>query len=191
MNQEVKVNKLKTALGTVISTVALMGLAPAAIAHPTQGGDGQMGPGMMHNQQGRPGMMHRPGGGMMGPGGMHGPGGGMMGPGMMNGMSPMMMQQLNLSREQHEKMAEMMHKQRKENFKKMEKMMDLRYEMQKAMNKPEPDPKEVGKVAEKMFQIKRGMMENRIETQNKMRGMLNEQQRERFDAMRHGGMGGM
>jgi Spy/CpxP family protein refolding chaperone len=186
--------KIQRILRLLLAAVSMSALAVTAMAQSGYSSDRQMHRGMMMQNQQDPGQMGMmPRRGTMGPGQMGGPPG--MGPmGGMHGMgpmSPMMMQQLNLSADQWDKVRDIMHENHKSNYEKMGKMMDLQYEMQKLMNQPEPDPKEAGKVMDKMSAIKREMMENRIKSQNQVRGVLNKQQQERFDAMRHGGMGMM
>jgi len=140
------------------------------------GGMGMMGGGM-----GRMGMMPMMGGGM-----------GMMS--MMGGLSPMMMRMLDLDDKQRAQIREISRAQRKAQLETMSVMMDIHDELATAYDKDEPDAKAIGKIYSKMFDKKRQMIEQSIETRNKIRAVLNKEQKEKFDNMhRRGGMmgGGM
>jgi len=153
------------------------------------GNGGMMGPGYMQKGMG-PGQMGN--GGMMGPGYMHEG----MGPGYMRhqgmgygGMG--MMQSLDLDKSQRSKLRALMRKQRTANCKTMNEMMDIRDELADAYDNPQPDPKAIGKLYSKMSEIRRNMIEESVQMQNKVRALLNKQQKERFDYMRQSGMGMM
>ncbi|MBI1423477.1 MAG: periplasmic heavy metal sensor [Gammaproteobacteria bacterium] len=144
-------------------------------------GYGRMGPGM--GQMG-PGYMGQNG---MGPGYMHQRG---MGPGM--GYGDMgMMQWLNLDKSQRGKLRALMREQRAANCKTMTEMMDVRDELADEYDKDKPDAKAIGKLYEKMQGMQRQMLERMVETRNKMRDLLNKEQKEVFDRMHRGGMGPM
>lgn len=140
-------------------------------------GMGMMGRGM--------GMMPMMGGGMMS---MMGSGMGMM---SMGGMSPMMAQMLDLDDKQRQKLRELMRAQRKTHLNMMNSMMDIHDELETAYDKDVVDAKAVGKIYNKMFENKRQMVEQMIETRNKFRAMLTDEQKKQFDKMRHGGVGMM
>ena len=131
-----------------------------------------------HMQSGM-GMMH--GGGMMG--GMH------HGMGMMHGRA-MMVYMLDLDDKQRKKIRALQQEQRKANWQRRGSMIDLQYELQDLYDKDKPDAKAIGKVYDKIFALKKQMIESHITTRNKMRDVLNKEQQEKFDNMR-GGMGMM
>lgn len=165
---------------------------------------GGMGPGNM--PYGGRGYMHQGGGyggrgygmgyggGMMGYG--MGYGGGMMGYGMgYGGMG--MMQALNLSKAQQAKFRSLLREQRSARCKDMTAMFDVRDELAAEYAKDQPDPKVIGKLYNKMAQMQRNMLEQSVRMRDKMRELLNKDQKETFDRMFHGaggygmGYGGM
>ena len=203
-------NTLKTLLilGTSLSAVLLLS-APVKADPPMMGSDEmrnqmmqQGGPGYGMGY-GRMGMMGGRGmgyggmgmmGGGMGYGGMGMMGGGMGygGMGMMGaGMSPMMMQLLDLDDKQKAKLREISREQRNSRCANMNAMMDIRDELAEAYDKDQLDTKAIGKVYGKMFDMKRQMIEQSLEARNKMRAVLNKEQKEKFDTMMHGGGMGM
>jgi Spy/CpxP family protein refolding chaperone len=164
---------------------------------PGQMGYGRMGPGNMGYGGMGPGYMGygRMGAGMMGYGGMgYGPGMGYGGMGMMGGMGYGgmgygMMQTLNLDKDQRSKWRALMREQRAANCKTMTAMMDVHDELAAEYDKDKPDAKAVGKLYEKMQGMQRQMFERMVEMRNKLRDMLNKDQKENFDNMYHRGMG--
>ncbi len=142
---------------------------------------GGMGPGNMGYGRMGPGYMHG------GRGYGYGHGMGMMGGGMGYGM----MQALNLDKDQRSKIRALMREQRTANCAVMNGMMDVRDELAAEYDKDKPNAKTVGKLYEKMQGMQRQMIERMVETRNKMRGLLNKEQKENFDNMFHGGMGMM
>ena len=190
-------NTFKALLMLSTSMMVLWLLPFPVQADPSMMGGGDWHDKMMHHKgpgygmgmgYGRMGMM----GGRMGQCGMGMMGGGM---GMMNmmggGMSPMMMQMLNLNDKQKAKLREFSHEQRKSHCENMNSMMDIRDELAEAYAKDEPDAKAIGKIYSKMFDKRRQMIEQSIETHNKMRAVLNKEQQEKFDNMHRGGGMGM
>jgi len=155
---------------------------------------GGMGPGNMGYGRMGPGNM---GYGGMGPGYMRGGRGygygmGMMGGGMMGGgMGYGMMQALNLDKDQRSKIRALMREQRSANCAVMTGMMDVRDELAAEYDKDQPNAKTIGKLYEKLQGMQRQMIERMVEIHNKMRGMMNKEQKENFDNMYHGGMGMM
>lgn len=143
---------------------------------------GMMGPGQM----GYRGMGPGTGYGMMGPGYMHRGHG--MGFGMGHG-GMWMMQALDLDKSQRSKLRALMHEQRAVNCKTMTQMMDVRDELETEYDKDKPDAKVIGKLYEKMQAMQRHMLERHVDMRNKVRAMLNKEQKEIFDRMHHGGMG--
>ena len=156
-------------------------------------GYGGMGPGNMGYGRMGPGSM---GYGHMGPGYMrggmgYGYGMGMMGHGMMGYGGMGMMQALNLDKNQRSKIRSLMREQRTANCKVMNEMMDVRDQLAAEYDKDQPNAKAIGKLYEKMQGMQRQMIERMVETRNKMRGLLNKEQKQNFDNMYHGGMGMM
>ncbi|MEJ2451952.1 MAG: Spy/CpxP family protein refolding chaperone [Gammaproteobacteria bacterium] len=145
---------------------------------------GMMGPGYMGGRGMGPGNMPYRG---RGPGYMH-PGGHGYG-GMGYGMG--MMQALHLDKSQRSKIRALMREQRATNCKTMTEMMDVRDELAEEYDKDKPNAKAIGKLYEKMQAMQRHMLERMVVTRNKMRDVLNKEQRENFDHMFQGGMGMM
>lgn len=156
---------------------------PNGMMGPGYGGYRGMGPGNMPYGGMGPGYMHRDGRGY---GGM-GYGMGMMGYG--GGMG--MMQALNLDKKQRSEIRALMRKQRELNCKAMTQMMDVRDELAAEYDKNQPNATTIGKLYEKMQVMQRHMLERMVETHNKVRALLNKEQRENFDHMFPGGMGMM
>lgn len=131
-------------------------------------------------------MQQRGMGGHMGMmGGYMGDGG--MGMGMMHGGMYPMMNMLDLDQKQRDKLRELMREQRNNHFKLMGEMMDLQDEMAALYDKDVPDAAAIGKLYSKLADKRRQMIEQTVGMHNKMRGMLNKEQLERFDSMRRGG----
>lgn len=154
-------------------------------------GYGGMGPGYRHPEGMGPGYMGRGGRGYgygMGYGGMMGHG--MMGYGGMMGGGMGMMYGLHLDKSQRDKVRALMREQRGANCKVMTEMMDVRDELAAEYDKDKPDAKAIGKLYEKMQGMQRQMLERSIQMRNKMRGILNKEQKEQFDQYYHGGMMG-
>ena len=132
--------------------------------------------------------------GMMGPGGMGmmgGMGSGMMGMGPagmgMMGMGPMGM--LDLSDEQQSKVGEIMDATRKQQWDLMGRMMDEQSRLRDLYAQDKPDPKQVGAVYAKIFDLKRQMIENGVAAHNSMYDSLTSEQRDELKN-RHRGMPG-
>ena len=162
--------------------ITTVGLASAlALAH---GGGGKyrsygMGPGMM-------GMGHM---GMMGGMGHMG----MMGdPGMMGGMGPLHM--LDLSDEQWAKIRTIQAGVRKQHWQAMGKIMDESSVLQELFAVDKPDSKKIGAVYDKIFALRRQMIESGIEAHNQIEAVLTKEQHEQLEQMHRGrgdGMPGM
>ena len=153
-------------------------------------GQGMMGPGMMGPGMMGPGMM---GQGMMGQGmmgqGMMGQGmmgQGMMGPGMMGQgmMGPYVSGVLGLSDDQRGQMEEIQRENASEHWQMMQEMQQHRRNMMEAYDQDAPDPDEVGDAFSRMMETRRGMIEQQVRVQNRMREVLTEEQRKRLDEMR-------
>ncbi len=204
------IRKSVTTLAAGVVTAVLLAATPSpTLAHgggPSAGPMGMMGmgPGMMHMG---PGMM----GGMgpmammrgMGPGMMQGMTG--MGPGMMGGMGPGMMQgmmgmghmglgaiwMLDLSDDQRAKLHKIKNDLRKQNWSTMGKMMDEQARLQELFGAERRDPKAIGAVYGRIFDLKRQMIEARIEATNRMQDLLTQEQREQLKQWRRGPRAGM
>jgi Spy/CpxP family protein refolding chaperone len=126
---------------------------------------------MMMNRSG--GYMHdRMGYGMMG-GGM-GFCMGMGGPAMM----------LDLTDKQREQIRDLHRSQRKSTWDLMDKMMDQRYKLAKLYDAEPLDASAIGKAYDEMFALKRQMIVSCVESENKVRGLLTDKQRESYQGMR-------
>jgi len=122
-------------------------------------------------------------GSMMAPGGM-----GMMGPGMMDGnMSSMMMNMLDLDKKQRSEIRNIMRQHRNSHCKMMNSIMDIQDELADQYDKDKPDAKNIGKTYTRLSEQKRKMIEQSIETHNKIRDVLNKEQQQRFDYMHRRG----
>ena len=136
-----------------------------------------MGPGMMsgHGMMRGPGMMHGPG--MMGGEGM------MYGSGMM-GMGPVW--KLNLTDEQQVKINTLRDELRKKRLATMGQIMGERGKLFELYSADSLDAKKVGAVYGKIFDLRRQMIESAIDTRNRTRALLTEEQRAQLDLWRHG-----
>jgi Spy/CpxP family protein refolding chaperone len=162
------------AIGTVAAGAWAHGGGPGGYGSGYGYGYG-MGPGMM----GGYGTMHGPG--MMG-------GGYGMGPGMM-GMGPVWM--LNLTDEQRAKISKLQNELRKKQWATMGQIMDERQKLFELYSAENPDPKKVGAVYGKIFDLRRQMIEATIDTRNRVQGLLTQEQRAQLEQWRHGwGPGG-
>jgi len=135
---------------------------------------GMMG-GMMGNMMGQGGM------GMMGQGGMMG---NMMGQGGMG-----MMGTLDLTDEQRTQIFKIADATRKQQWELMGKMMDEQSRLRDLQLAGKPDPKQVGAVYGKIFDVKRQMIENRVAAANKMHDVLSDEQKAELEQRTRGMMG--
>lgn len=142
-----------------------------------------MGPGYMGQRGMGPDNMPY---GRMGPGYMRQGGRGYGGMGMMG-----MMQSLDLDKTQRSKIRALMRVQRASMCKTMTEMMDVRDDLASEYDKAQPNAKVISKTYKKMQAMQRTMLERMVETHNKMRELLNKEQKEKFDQMFQGGMGMM
>ena len=141
-------------------------------------GYGMMGPGMMGGGYGQ-GMMggYGMGHGMMGGYG-HGAG---MGPGMMMGgygMGPL--SQLNLTKEQQEKISRIQNDARKKNWDTMGKMMDEQYKLRELYSADKRDTQAISNQYNKVSELHRQIMENSLDTQSKIEALLTKEQKEKI-----------
>lgn len=139
------------------------------------GGPGMMGPGMMYGGQGGYGRGMGPGmhgyGGMMGgcPGG-YGPGYGRgYGRGTL-GFGPM----YNLSPEKRKKITDIESRFEKTYWDNVGKIQSQYGELQKLYASGKPDPKAVGDVYGKIFNLRRQIIEARVRAQNEARDVLSQ-----------------
>ncbi|MEE9596724.1 MAG: Spy/CpxP family protein refolding chaperone [Acidiferrobacterales bacterium] len=139
------------------------------------GGSGMMhmGPGMMHMG---PGMMH------MGPGMMEM----MRGPGMMGGMGMGRIWMLDLTKEQRANMHKLQDQVRKTNWDTMGKIMDESSKLRELFAADKPDPKKIGAVYGNIFDLRRQMIESKIDTHNRVDAVLTKEQREQLKQMKRG-----
>lgn len=140
---------------------------------------------------GYPGWMGRMGP-MMGPMGEMNPM--MMGSmgGMMGGMGPIMggLWGLDLSKDQREKIRNIQHSMRQENFELMSKMMDSADKLAELYDADKPDPDKIGKAYDEIYKIKREMIQQHIRMRNKIYDLLTEDQRKSFKShLPYGRMG--
>lgn len=179
-----KTNTQRWMLNTITAIAAVAFIATSSFAETpkttTEDTTGQtMYPGMYGGMG--PGYMQ----GGMGPGYMQQGG---MGYGMgYGGMG--MMQALNLDKDQRAKLRGLIREERSARCKTMNEMLDVRDELAAEYDKPQPDSKAIGKLYSKMSEMQRHMLEQSVQMRNKMREMLNKEQKENFDRMYHGGMG--
>ena len=142
-----------------------------------RGGYGMgMGPGMMGGQ------------GMMGGSGMMGMGAGMMGGGMM-GLHGLNM--LDLGDEQRGKINAIHDKLRKQHWEVMGKMMDEHNALRDLYDAETLDGKKIGATYDRIFKLKRQMIDTGIKAHNEAVAVLTKEQREQLKQLRRGrGMGG-
>lgn len=199
-------NKAVTGLMTGVLLAVVVGIgASLALAH----GDGSMmrgdtpsyGTGHM-GMMGEPGMAdhHRGGMGHMGgrdmAGHMHGMGYmGMMGtgpammemmdsPGMMGAMGRVEM--LDLTKEQRASIHKLQDQLRRTNWDAMGKIMDESSKLRELFAADKPDAKKIGAVYGNIFDLRRQMIENKIDTQNRLDAVLTMEQREQLKQRGHG-----
>jgi Spy/CpxP family protein refolding chaperone len=147
-----------------------------------RGGYGMgMGPGTMGGGMGM-------GPGMMGGSGMMGMGAGMMGGGMM-GLHGLNM--LDLSDEQRGKINAIHDKLRKQHWEVMGKMMDEHNALRDLYDAETLDGKKIGATYDRIFKLKRQMIDTGIKAHNDAVAVLTKEQREQLKQLRRGrGMGG-
>ncbi len=110
---------------------------------------------------------------------------GMMGPMGLMGFGPHMMGSLwglDLSKEQRDKIRQIMREQRSKHFDMAEQRMAIWDELEEAHDQDKPDPKKTAAIYGKLFALKQQMIEQSIETQNKIRDLLTEEQREKLSS---------
>ena len=159
-------------------------LATAGLISAGAGADSQPGypPGMMMQGQPSggygPGMMGGYGTGMMGgygPG-MMGGGMGMMG----GGMGMMGFWSLNLSKEQRAKINQISDETRRKHWELMGKMQEQSGALRDLYDADKRDAAEIGKAYQKIFDLKRQMIETSVDAHNRMEAVLTKEQREQL-----------
>lgn len=139
-------------------------------------------------------MMQNGGMGMMGQGGMmnmmQGGGMGMMGQGsMMQGcdmgmmMGSGMTNRLNLNDAQRKKIRNIRRAARKEHFVLLTTTLDVQEDFSDLLREDTPDPAAVGMAFRRWADTKQKVIEARVETRNKIRAVLNKEQREQMNNM--------
>jgi len=172
-------------------TIFFMGLLaiPAVITSLTASAQP---PGMMGSQMDEDDMMRYRRGMMSGPMMMGGPmmGGSMMGGSMMDmmmggsmmGMGMMMggFSDLDLSKEQRDKIRAIMQESRKTHLELMSKMLDASDKLSDLYDNDMPDPDKIGKAYDEVFAIKKQMIQEGLRTRNKAFEVLTKEQREKY-----------
>ncbi len=174
--------KFVKTLVTAAAFAGLVGAAGPAAAH----GMMEMGSGMMGMSgydDGCPWMM---GGDMM----AMGPDMGMMGRhrGMMGGYGPGAA--LNLSDQQQKKVMQIQGEVRKKHWELMGKMNDEYAKLRQLYYSGQRDAAAIGKQQQRIFDLRRQMMESSIDVQNRMEAVLTPEQREKRRGYGWGGMMG-
>lgn len=153
------------------------------------GGHGMMGPGMGMGGCGMMGSGAGMGCGMMGSGmmasgmGMGGcsmMGSGMMGPGMMG------MGGLNLDQAQRAQIARIQQDARKKQFDLMAQLDQEQYKLQELYMADKRDPKSIGDQYRRVAEAQRQIMEVWLDSQNRIEGVLTDEQRETLRNWGHG-----
>ena len=158
---------------------------PAAVAEADTGTSPEQMQEMMQ-QRGGYGMGMGPG--MMGGSGMMGMGAGMMGGGMM-GLHGLNM--LDLGDEQRGKINAIHDKLRKQHWEVMGKMMDEHNALRDLYDAETLDGKKIGATYDRIFKLKRQMIDTGIKAHNDAVAVLTKEQREQLKQLRRGrGMGG-
>lgn len=179
----------------LVNTCAALALAAATAVGATDDDDnyrqdmmgpGMMGPGMMG---GGYGMGMGSGMGMgMGPGmGMMGMGPGMMGPGMgmMGGYGPF--HGLDLNDDQQKKITQIQDALRKQHWELMGKIQDEYVKLRDLYAADTRDPSAIGQQMQRVFDLRRQMIESGVDAENRMEAVLTAEQKAQ---LRKGGWSG-
>jgi Spy/CpxP family protein refolding chaperone len=145
---------------------------------------GGYGPGPMGGYG--PGTMGGYGPGMMGG---HGPMGGGYGPGVLadDGM-PGPLGMLDLNAQQRKAIADLMGRQRSEQFERTARMRELEGKLRRLYAEPSWDADAIGNTYDQLFDLKRERIVSMVRGHNQVHGLLTEGQRRQLAAMT-GGMG--
>lgn len=184
-----------SSFAAVLAVFAMLAAPPLASADPGDDwGWGMMGggygPGMMGYGYG-PGMMGGGyGAGMMGYG--YGHGMGMMGgygPGMMGGYGMGPLNMLNLSDDQRRHYNAITSDLRKKHWEHMGKILEDEQRLEELYSKERPDPKAIAKVQADIDAVRRQMIEESVEAQNKLNDLVTDEQRKELREYWRGGAG--
>lgn len=191
--------------GAVVGLVAAVAASGAAIGHGSgqgsggassdQGGHmtggghmmqgrGMMGGSMMQGQGMSGGPMMQ-GQGMMGGPMMHGQGMMGSGMGMMGGMSPYTAGVLGLSDSQRERIDSIQRERAREHWNLMQELREQRQVLMQLQREPATDPDAVANAHERLSATERKLLRMQAEMHNAVRDVLDQEQRERLDAV-HG-----
>lgn len=186
-------------IGMLITVVLGIGTS-VALAHGggpmMRGGTPSYGMGHMgmmgeHGMSGHMGGMGHMGMMSMGPG-MMDMGPGMMGsPGMMGGMGMGRIQMLDLTKEQRASIHRLQDQLRRTNWDTMGKIMDESSKLRELFAGDKPDAKRIGAVYGNIFNLRRQMIESKIDSHNRVDAVLTTEQRQQLKQLKRGhGMGG-
>ncbi len=158
-----------------------------------RGGTPSYGMGHM-GMMGERGMARHMGGmghmGMMGGSGMMGMGPGMMevmrGSGMMGAMGMGRIQMLDLTKEQRASMHKLQDQLRRTNWDTMGKIMDESSKLRELFAADKPDAKRIGAVYGNIFDLRRQIIESKIDTHNRVDGLLTKEQRQELKQLKRG-----
>lgn len=102
-----------------------------------------------------------------------------------------MLSRLNLSEEQEKKINKLRDDLQKEHWKIKGDIIDLQSKLRQTFDEDRPDPKSVGDIVEGISKLERKMVEGRVETMNKIRDLLTDEQRKQLKSgTRRYGWGG-
>ena len=182
-------------MGVLIAIALGIGTS-VALAHGggpmMRGGTPSYGMGHM-GMMGERGMARHMGG--MGHMGMMGMGPGMMGmmrgPGMMGAMGMGRIWMLDLTKEQRASIHKLQDRLRRTNWDTMGKIMDESSKLRELFAADTPGAKKIGAVYGNIFDLRRQMIESKIDTHNRVDGLLTKEQRQELKQLKRGhGAGG-
>jgi Spy/CpxP family protein refolding chaperone len=161
-------------IGTMKAGIFAVTLAAAAVSSAFAQGPGPgygpgYGPGMMGGYGPGPGMMGGYGRGY-GPGPGYGRG---YGPG--GGLAA-----LNLSDEQRDKIAAIQEEHRKKNWDRMGQMRSEQFKLRRMYSAEKVDPAAVGEQQKKVDDLRRQVIQSRVEARNQVQAVLTPEQRKQF-----------
>ena len=109
-------------------------------------------------------------------------------PGAMPGMQPMgapnPLAMLGLTQEQLQKLSDIGNAARDQSLGTMKNIGEVAQKIPSMMTMPNPDPKAIGALYGKMFDLQQQLIEAAISTYNKQLAVLSKEQREKWEAMR-------
>ncbi|WP_340641254.1 Spy/CpxP family protein refolding chaperone [Modicisalibacter ilicicola] len=95
---------------------------------------------------------------------------------------------LDLSDDQRQELVAIQQDQIQQQWDLMQQMRERTAALQKLYQAEQPDAQAIGKAHDRVFEVRRKMIENRIEAQNRMSALLTDEQREAMRNMQGGGM---